>query len=88
MSHNYVVDALLIFANIRHYGYASIQAYLLYKNPAFLSLAQSFWELGNTYTLSAAQVAAGNTGDLHNYILSDCQPGKLLLSVISGQEHL
>ena len=86
MSDNYIADILLTFANIRDYGYASIQAYLLYKDRTFLSLAQGFWELGNTYSLSAAQVAAGNTGNLHNYTLSNCHPGKLLLPGFSRRE--
>jgi hypothetical protein len=49
-------------------GYAAMLAYQAYKDPTFLHIAENIWEYATNYTLTQAQLDAGQTS-VKNYTL-------------------
>lgn len=57
----------------RNYGYAAIRAYRAYNDPAFLSIAMTLWDFGNTMTLSKDQIDKGVTPVKDFNLTKQCQ---------------
>ncbi|KAJ7577871.1 hypothetical protein C8J56DRAFT_969940 [Mycena floridula] len=47
------------FKNELGYGYAATLAYSVYKDPQFLTWAQSIWQVGRNFALSADDIISG-----------------------------
>jgi hypothetical protein len=59
----------------RQYGRAAVNAYKLYNDPSYLSMAERAWNFVNMYTISPDQAASGSSPLKNFTFMSECQSG-------------
>jgi hypothetical protein len=68
------VELLMKVRSSIWYGYAAIHAYLVYRDPFFLQIADLVWGTGNSLTISEDEVEAASANNVT--LAAQCSGGE------------